>query len=89
VTTRELLRPRTTIDLTKRPRRLRSSAAMRALVRENEVRASNLVQPLFVVDDGQPAGEISSMPGVLRYSVDGVVGNARSARSNARCRGCS
>jgi porphobilinogen synthase len=69
----ELLRPRTTVDLTKRPRRLRASAAMRELVREREVRVSSLVQPLFVIDDGQPPGEISSMPGIFRHSVAGVV----------------
>jgi porphobilinogen synthase len=69
----ELLRPRTTVDLTKRPRRLRASAAMRELVREREVRVSSLVQPLFVIDDGQPPGEISSMPGIFRHSVAGAV----------------
>jgi porphobilinogen synthase len=77
----ELLRPRTSVDLRKRPRRLRSSAAMRALVREHEVRISNLVQPLFVADDGVPRGEIASMPGIFRYSVDGAVGEARELRA--------
>jgi porphobilinogen synthase len=73
----ELLRPRTTVDLTKRPRRLRANPALRELVREHEVRIASLVQPLFVADDGQPMGEISSMPGVFRYSVDGVVAECR------------
>jgi len=73
----ELLRPRTTIDLTKRPRRLRATAALRDLVREHEVRISGLVQPLFVADEGQPKGEISSMPGVFRFSVDGAVAECR------------
>jgi porphobilinogen synthase len=73
----ELLRPRTTVDLTKRPRRLRASAAMRELVREHEVRIASLVQPLFVADEGQPKGEISSMPGVFRFPVDGVVAECR------------
>jgi len=52
---------------------LRASAAMRELVREREVRVSSLVQPLFVIDDGQPPGEISSMPGIFRHSVAGAV----------------
>jgi porphobilinogen synthase len=73
----DLLRPRTTIDLTKRPRRLRSSPALRALVRENEVRISSLIQPIFVAAEGQPQGEIASMPGISRFSVDGAVGEAR------------
>ncbi len=77
----ELLRPRTAIDLTKRPRRLRSSPALRALVRENEVRISSLVQPIFVAAEGQPIGEIASLPGIHRFSVDGAVGEARELRA--------
>ena len=59
-------------DLKKRPRRLRSSPAMRELVRESSVRIGSLVQPIFVVEEGQPAGEISSMPGVFRLRVSEV-----------------
>ena len=73
----ELLRPRTAVDLGKRPRRLRSSAAMRDLVRERDVRIASLVQPLFIADDHQPRGEISSMPGVFRYSADEAVTECR------------
>jgi porphobilinogen synthase len=76
----DLLRPRTSVDLTKRPRRLRSSAALRALVRENEVRVTSLVQPIFVAAEGQPKGEISSMPGIHRFSVDGAVAEAAELR---------
>jgi porphobilinogen synthase len=74
---RDLLRPTSTVDLTKRPRRLRASAALRDLVREREVRVGSLVQPLFVADDHQTAGEISSMPGVFRYRVDEVARECR------------
>lgn len=77
MTVGELLRPRTAISLRKRPRRLRRSAAMRALVREHTVRVAQLVQPLFVADDGQQIGEIGSMPGIERFSVDGVVAEVR------------
>jgi porphobilinogen synthase len=73
----ELLRPRTAVDLTKRPRRLRGSAALRALVREHDVRPASLIQPLFVADEGQTKGEISSMPGIHRFSVAGAVAEAR------------
>jgi porphobilinogen synthase len=72
-----LLRPRTTLDLAKRPRRLRASAAMRDLVRERDVRISSLVQPLFIVDTNQSRGPIASMPGIERYSVDGAVEECR------------
>lgn len=77
MTTHELLRPRTAIDLTKRPRRLRTSAAMRDFVREREVRIAGLVQPLFIVDEHQPAGEIASMPGVFRFRVADAVAECR------------
>jgi porphobilinogen synthase len=77
MTVSELLRPHDVVDLRRRPRRLRSSAAMRELVREHEVRIGSLVQPLFIADDGQPRGEISSMPGVFRYSVDEAVAECR------------
>jgi porphobilinogen synthase len=77
MTASETLRARGTIDLTKRPRRLRASAAMRSLVRENEVRLASLVQPLFIADDAQTKGEISSMPGVYRYSVNDAVAECR------------
>jgi porphobilinogen synthase len=73
----ELLRPRSAVDLSKRPRRLRGSAALRALVREHEVRPGALIQPLFVADEGQKKGEIASMPGIHRFSVDDAVAEAR------------
>jgi porphobilinogen synthase len=60
-----------------RPRRLRSSAAMRALVRETRINRDGLVQPLFVVAGEGVVQPISSMPGVSRYSVDAVVRECR------------
>ncbi|MDD3312827.1 porphobilinogen synthase [Pseudodesulfovibrio sp.] len=55
-----------------RGRRLRSSAAMRELVRENEVRPQDLIMPYFVVetDDASFRKEISSMPGQYQLSLD-------------------
>ncbi len=73
----ERLRPAAAVDLAKRPRRLRSSAAMREFVREREVRIASLVQPLFIADAGQPRGEIASMPGVFRYGIDGALDECR------------
>jgi len=60
-----------------RPRRLRSSAAMRALVRETQINRDGLVQPLFVVEGDGVVQPIGSMPGVSRYSVDAVVRECR------------
>ncbi len=60
-----------------RPRRLRASAAMRALVRETHVNPDGLVQPLFVVEGTGVVEPIGSMPGISRYSVDAVVRECR------------
>ncbi len=60
-----------------RPRRLRSSPAMRGLVRETRINRDGLVQPLFVVNGSGIVQPISSMPGVSRYSADTVVRECR------------
>jgi len=55
------------VPLLCRPRRLRKSAAMRALVRETTVTPADLIQPLFVIDgEGEPEA-IDSMPGQVRW----------------------
>ena len=59
-----------------RPRRLRTTPAMRRLVREIEVRPSQLVLPMFVAEHG---ADISSMPGVRRHDLDGLKRAAESA----------
>ncbi|HUS22587.1 MAG TPA: porphobilinogen synthase [Aeromicrobium sp.] len=51
-----------------RPRRLRSSAAVRRLVRESEVSARQLVLPLFVAEALTEPQPIPSMPGVVQHS---------------------
>ena len=63
--------------LVSRPRRLRASPAMRALVRETRINRDGLVQPLFVVEGSGLVQPIGSMPGVSRYSVDTVVAECR------------
>jgi porphobilinogen synthase len=63
--------------LVDRPRRLRASAALRALVRETRINRDGLVQPLFVVEGRDVVQPIGSMPGVNRYSVDAVVRECR------------
>lgn len=60
-------------DLTYRPRRLRTSPAMRDLVCETSLDVSDLIYPIFVVPGTQVKEEISSLPGQYRMSVDQAV----------------
>ena len=53
-----------------RPRRLRRDAFSRALVRENQLVASDLIYPVFLLDGNGQAQDVASMPGVQRLSVD-------------------
>jgi porphobilinogen synthase len=70
----------TRLALTRRPRRLRRSDAIRALVRETRLSPDCLILPLFVVEGQGVRREIGSMPGVYQLSVDEVVKEADSAR---------
>jgi len=56
--------------LLKRPRRLRSTPAMRRMVRETRLSADSLIWPLFVKEGQGIKTEIPSMPGQYHYSVD-------------------
>jgi porphobilinogen synthase len=60
-----------------RPRRLRRSEVVRALVREHRVTCEQLVQPIFVVENRAGAGEIEAMPGIRRFDIDGAVTESR------------
>ena len=53
-----------------RLRRLRRTEALRALVRETKVEVGDLIYPLFVIEGSQVKQEITSMPGIYRYSND-------------------
>ena len=59
----------TKLDLLQRPRRIRRTAGIRALVAETVVTSDDLVAPLFVVDGKAAPEEIGSMPGVYRLNV--------------------
>ncbi len=61
-----------------RPRRNRVSPAIRDLVRETALAASDLVLPLFV-HDAETESPIASMPGVSRAGVARTVAKARDA----------
>jgi porphobilinogen synthase len=65
------------LALTNRPRRLRSSPAMRGMVRETQVNRDGLVMPLFIVDGHNVTQPIGSMPGISRLSVDAAVRECR------------
>ena len=56
-----------------RLRRLRRTDSLRALVRENHVEVTDLVYPMFIVEGSDIRQEITSMPGVFRYSPDALV----------------
>ena len=55
-----------------RPRRLRRTAALRELVRETDVRPSDLIAPLFVKESLTEPGPITSMPGQLQHTVESL-----------------
>ena len=54
----------------RRPRRLRSTKAIRSLVRETKLQIEDLIYPLFIVDGENIKREIPSMEGVYHFSVD-------------------
>ena len=66
-----------------RMRRLRATAGLRGLVRETDLRAGQLVLPLFVAEtspqDGPGREPIATMPGVERLSVAAAVEEAQEA----------
>ena len=53
-----------------RPRRNRSTAAIRTMVEENRLSVKDLLFPLFVMDGSATKTEIKSMPGIFRYTTD-------------------
>lgn len=53
-----------------RPRRDRSSEAIRRAVRETELSPAHLAQPFFVLDGTDNVEELPSLPGQHRYTVD-------------------
>lgn len=54
----------------KRPRRLRVSGPIRALVQETRLSAAELVAPLFVVEGNGVKREIPSLPDQYHFSID-------------------
>jgi porphobilinogen synthase len=53
-----------------RPRRLRTTAAIRAMVAETSLEPQQLILPLFVAEGLREPRPISSMPGVVQHTLD-------------------
>ncbi len=62
-----------------RLRRTRATAWSRALVRENALAPADLIWPLFITEGDGVEEPIASLPGVSRWSVDGIVARAAEA----------
>ena len=65
------------LDLTQRPRRLRRTASLRAMVEETVLRPADFIAPLFVVEGKAPPDEIKTMPGVFRLNLTDLVKECR------------
>ena len=59
-----------TQHLAQRPRRLRRTDALRRLVAENTLTASDLIYPVFLLPGANQRQAVASMPGVERLSLD-------------------
>src|SRR5438093_11567120 len=55
-----------------RPRRLRRTPALRSLVRETDVRPSDLIAPLFVKEGLAERVAIASMPGQFQHTLESL-----------------
>lgn len=53
-----------------RPRRLRSGSAIRDMAAEHDLKPSDFIAPLFVMEGEKKKEEIASMPGYYRYTLD-------------------
>jgi porphobilinogen synthase len=74
-------RAQSALKLSKRLRRLRQSATMRALVRETRLAPDMFVLPLFVCEGEGIRREVPSMPGVYNLSVDEAVRETEKAHA--------
>ena len=70
------------LGLKHRPRRLRRTPALRALVRETRLTPEQLVYPLFVIEGEGQRRPVSSMPGVFQLSVDEAVREASGIKAD-------
>jgi len=64
-----------------RPRRLRRTPQLRAMVRETSLAAGDLILPLFVAEGAAAPTAVASMPGVARHTIESLCATAKEARS--------
>src|SRR5476651_357893 len=76
------IQTKTSLQLTRRLRRLRHSETMRGLVRETRLSPETFVLPLFVCEGEGVRREVTSMPGVFNLSVDEAVKEAEGAKAD-------
>jgi porphobilinogen synthase len=67
------------MDLLKRPRRLRSTAILRDLVRETSFDAGDFILPLFVSEKITEPVPVASMPGVFQLTEEALLEEAMGA----------
>ena len=60
----------------KRMRRLRSSYFIRNLVRESTLSTSDLIYPIFILDNKREKQKITSMPGLYRLGLEPLLKEA-------------
>jgi porphobilinogen synthase len=68
------------LNLVHRPRRLRRTPGLRALVEDTVLRPADLIAPIFVIDGKGRPEAISSMPGVSRLNIPDLVKECRALR---------
>ena len=67
------------MNLPRRPRRLRATPQLRALVREGSLSADDFILPLFVAEKVKDRRPVPSMPGVAQLDEDALLSEARAA----------
>jgi len=70
------------MDLPKRPRRLRRSPVLRAMVRETALAADDFILPLFVSEKVSAPVPVASMPGVFQLTEKALIEEAAGAHAD-------
>jgi porphobilinogen synthase len=65
------------LDLVRRPRRLRRTAAVRTMVQETRLTVDDLIAPLFAIDGDGEKEAVGSMPGVFRRNLKDLATECR------------
>jgi porphobilinogen synthase len=76
------LHTHTTLNITRRLRRLRQSEPLRAMVRETRLSPDMFILPLFVCEGEGVRREVPSMPNVFNLSVDEAVKEVEAAKTD-------